>query len=203
MKTKLIAISGIDGSGKSSIISSLARKLENQGYKVLITDAMQPCNYFRNLKEASKRLNMKVWDVFGATLPNICYVADLHESINKNILPNIDIYDYIIIHRYDLCCRAYSMLNDCDMNLIDSLLMGIPKPDFHFYLDVDIEVALKRIEIRSKIKSEKENFITLSNAIQNYKKLFNKYNDIFIIDNNDTLDACINVIEEILQEEKY
>lgn len=196
MEAKIISVSGIDGSGKSSIIKGISSYLKNKNQRVLLLDAMQPCKFTEGLRNVAKNQNGKMFEVFGGNIPNICYCADFHHNIVHNLKPVINDYDFIIFHRYKLCCEAYSMLNECDMDLIKSLLSSLPEPDLQFYLDVNIDIAMERIDARSKKRSSKENKETLSRVIKNYDFLMRtEFNKTIKILNDSSVEESLNLIK--------
>jgi dTMP kinase len=196
--TKIIAFSGADGSGKSTVINQLKERIERSGQIVKTMDAMQPCRYNKVLRKVSSAKGLNQFDLFGGTVPNIIYAADLHYNLINYLNPLVDTCDYILVHRYDLCCFAYSMLSNCNMEVMKSILKSIKKPDYHFYLHIDINEMLHRIEIRGEEKSEKENKATLSRVLSNYQLLLaSDFQQVEQIENNDMESTISTIIEKI------
>ena len=111
----------------------------------------------------------------------------------------------IISHRYDICCKVYSIINEIDITAINNICKYLPSPDLIIFLDVTPETALQRIIGREK-KSWKENKRIIEKAYYIYKELIKDIpeNQILILDNNTpqkkeaNIDIIIERIDKII-----
>lgn len=172
-----ITLSGIDASGKSTIQGWICNILRNYTDKeILLVDGLKPLVYTEILKEKATQYGEDMFDTFD----DLCLLTYSLALIRKYLFviePALREGKIVITHRDDLCCKAYTMLRDKNktvMPIIEKILSNYPEKDAHFYCDIDVETALKRIEIRKKggyIPSINENRECLEQLKKNYEKL--------------------------------
>lgn len=148
-----IGISGIDGSGKTTIIKTVSDYLRSFSEKrIVICDAMKEGGYSAELRKTEEHLDAKrTFDTFfSPEIVNLTYCADLYENYNNIIQPELHKGSIVISHRSRLCCKVYSEVFSEKMNLVDLLLDSVPFPDLLIYLKTSPEIALKRVYNREK-----------------------------------------------------
>lgn len=191
----LISFSGIDGSGKSTLINCLKEYLNKIGIlNVSICDAAKPCVYNNKINSIAQSLNGNMFNVFGTDLVNFCYAIDYIKNLEYQVIPALVNGDIVIMHRNEMCCKAYSMAYNCNMRILNRILSSFPRPDLHFYLDIDPGISIERLNKRRKTTGEtptyKENYDTLTKVRNNYFSLIqNEYSSVQIVD------ASLDVIE--------
>lgn len=171
--TKIIALSGIDGSGKTTLSIWLMNYLEKNGYKVAVIHKDFSFYYYlkhKCLDENSTRVGM-AFD----------YIKSVHDLVFQHK------YDFIICDRCALCYVSYGEKYGCTcIDLIVSIFKSIIQPDIVFFIDVDIDTAVKRIKMRNKKIKENENYHFLLEVSELYKKNITKYfGDTVIVNGND------------------
>ncbi|MDI9646552.1 MAG: dTMP kinase [Archaeoglobales archaeon] len=141
----LIAIEGIDGAGKTTIANFLAEELRKMGYDVVVFKEPSNSVYGKKIKFADKRLSLEEeMDLF---------LKDRIEDVKNNIIPALKDGKIVIMDRYYYSNAAYQSARG-RLNALDILKMNekiAPKPDLVLLLDLDVEVALKRLESRGKL----------------------------------------------------
>lgn len=141
----LIAIEGIDGAGKTTIANFLAEELRKMGYDVVVFKEPSNSEYGKKIKFADKRLSLEEeLDLF---------LKDRIEDVKNNITPALKDGKIVIMDRYYYSNAAYQSARG-GLNALDILKMNekiAPKPDLVLLLDLDVEVALKRLESRGKL----------------------------------------------------
>lgn len=196
----LIALSGIDGSGKSTISEKIKEHLNSLGYKkIVLIDAMKQGIYTQQLE-----LNgvQEIRDTFSADIINLTWTADLiytYENIVKSFLCSGYI---VILHRSDLCCRVYSKLFSPKSTMIDKILNKYNIfYDLHIHLETIPKFAYNRISNRDgKVITEKEKYKNLIKASNLYKKYLkmSRHKNIEIVNNNFSIEDTMQKIKYII-----
>lgn len=199
---KIITLSGIDGSGKSTCIDIIKNLLIETGAKKIATiDSMKPGVLFNVLKKDSANMHKDIRELFSPNLINAVWTADLIRNYEKTIKPALSDFDYILLHRSELCCRVYSKLFNPDDDSIDCVLNNC---SFHYdtsiFLDITPIIAYERICQRNGISptTTKESLEMLVRANDLYKEYLDlpKYRDVI------TLNSAVskNILEDQLRE---
>ena len=161
-KTLTVAMEGIDGSGKSVQFALLKAKLEAAGFNVGVLDF--PCydSFFgRQIGEflsGSGDVSAKDVDVRSMSL---WYAMDRVEAYRRF---DMDSYDIVLLNRSTMANAAYqgsrvqiaaktkgidpqNALEDYIRWLfrLEFDILGVPKPDVFFVLDVPVEVSRKNV----------------------------------------------------------
>jgi len=150
MKGKFIVIEGIDGSGKTTIIKRLSKKLSSQNFKVRVTKEPSegPIGQFirKYINETNRR---------DPILETLLFAADRRWHIENIIKPSLEIYDYVISDRYVYSSVAYqtvsSLINEEYIYIVNRHIL---KPDYSFFIDIEPELTLKRINRKKNIFEE-------------------------------------------------
>src|SRR5208283_3483917 len=117
---KLVAVEGIDGSGKSTQIYLLRRWLELEGYKVIFTE----WNSSSIVKKATQKGKRK--RLLTPTTFSLIHCTDLAD-------------------RYVYTAFVRDAVRGCDREWVRHLYSFACHPDLTFFFDVSLEVALGRI----------------------------------------------------------
>lgn len=191
-------LEGIDGSGKTSICHNLS-----QQKPTLFASLREPSesswgNSIRKIL-ANKQLSVekkKMLDLFW---------QDRLHNLSHNILPALEKKQNIIQDRYFFSTAAYQAddtkeaLKILQMYLLDNRFL---LPDYTFFINVDVELALERIFARNQKREVFETKEKLKKTMQHYFVVFEHYKK-FIQDHPQkklyTIDGKKS-IEEITQE---
>ena len=166
MTTK-IAIIGIDGSGKTTLINKLEKRLILNGY------AVKKCSYKQHnytiLEEYSSKFfitqEMRMYASFFDFLSTFSEAKDV---------------DFILWDRFIFCILAYYRALKISSSETLSHLIQNFMPDYIYYLDIPVNSAIKRLKNRGPVKPL-ENAEFLSKVQKEYKKICKKY-PIYILD---------------------
>ncbi|ARM75692.1 dTMP kinase [Acidianus manzaensis] len=167
----MIALEGIDGSGKSSIGKELQKYLQNKykNKKILLT-------YEPFTSEITTLIQNLGWkDGISLTL---LFSADRAIHLNWIKQNNPDI---VIMDRYYLSTIAYQSSLGVKKEWIINVNSFFPKPDLTILLDLPSEIAIKRINKTDKFNFS-EKIQLLEKVRHNYLELAKEDKNIKIID---------------------
>lgn len=207
-KTKIIAIEGIDGTGKTVQTERLVNYLEELNKKVKLLSFPEYNSFFG--VEVGKLLSGKYElsaDKMDSKSMSLWYALDRYSAINKVCF---DDYDFIIFNRYTLSNAVYQSIRDIEGNNISEWVLnlehfelGLPIPDLYLVLDMDIEKSQNNISKKgersylddSKDVYEKSQGL-LEKARARYIEMSKEYLNIEII-NCSKLDGNLEEIDTI------
>ncbi|MFH1739670.1 MAG: dTMP kinase [bacterium] len=139
MKGKLIAVEGLDGSGKSTQIYLLKRWLELEDVKVFFTE----WNSSVLVKSATKR--GKKQNLLTSTTFSLIHCTDFADRWERQILPLLKAGYIVLCDRYIFTAFARDATRGCDREWLRSVYSFAAIPDITFFFQVPLEVALGRI----------------------------------------------------------
>ena len=189
---KLIAIEGIDGAGKSTLVHSVISELHNENcYQISGVGNM----FF--MKEC-RRIRKKNIDFTNKFL-NIAWLMDFYET-GKKIEKKLYEGKNVITDRYILSAKVYAeATTDVDMSSFFEIYSLLPKPDFTFLLDIEPSIAVERIKKRNKKIAFYENEHSLNLIRKKYKEKIKRESiDVFILNGN--LETQLNSIMEKIKQ---
>jgi dTMP kinase len=188
MKKIFIAFEGIDGSGTTTQSNLLKGYFESQGEKSIVTSEpttgpigkllRQLLQNRDNLFEHGYQFDCQMAYLFAAD--RYYHLYNQQDGIYQNIADGI----HVITTRYYFSSLAYNCHNREDFELVSQLNQKFPNPDLLVYLDLPIEIALKRISERP----EKEIYETqekLAKVRKNYQQIFGNYPHLMLRVNAD------------------
>jgi dTMP kinase len=144
---KLIAVEGIDGSGKSTQIYLLRRWLELNGHKVIFTE----WNSSPLVKQATRRGKKK--RLLTPTTFSLIHCTDFADRYERQILPLLRAGYLVLADRYVYTAFVRDVVRGCDTEWVRNLYSFARHPDVTFFFDVPLETALARIlEGRPQLK---------------------------------------------------
>ncbi|MEM3971130.1 MAG: dTMP kinase [Saccharolobus sp.] len=177
---RLIAIEGIDGSGKTTLALSLKQFLEEKR-KVRTLVTREPFT-----EEIINLIEKLGWN--DPLVLSLLFAAD--RAIHVRWFSNMKDRDFIILDRYYYSSIAYQGALGLDEEWIEKINSYFPKPDLTILLDLPVEIALYRL------KNDKFNF---KEKIESLKKVREKYLQLAVKYNFHIIDASKSK-EEILNE---
>lgn len=183
----LIVIEGTDGSGKSTQIGRLKRWIEDQSYGVMVSEWKTSKFIADAINDAKER------NLLNATTFSLLYAADFADRLEQVIIPALKSGFVVILDRYIYTAYARDVVRGHDIEWLKNLYDYAPEPDMVFYLDVPVEILLKRIIGSTGLDYwESGRDIGLSNdfytsfqiyqnkCIAEYRKMINEYGFISI-----------------------
>ncbi|MEM3020198.1 MAG: dTMP kinase [Candidatus Micrarchaeaceae archaeon] len=176
----LIAIEGIDGSGKSTQASLLYDSLRKNN-KVFLTKEPSKGIIGTSIRELLHRNDLSPMAM------QMLFAADREEHISKTIVPKLDEGYHVITDRYYLSTLAYGMASGIESKRLEGICYGIPEPTITFVLDIEVDKAYNRLKALGRELSvfEKQEF--LERARNAYLELAKERQNCVVIDSSKTI----------------
>jgi len=139
IKGKLIAVEGLDGSGKSTQIHLLYKWLFGNGYKVFFTE----WNSSDLVKESTKKAKKR--QLLTPTTFSLIHATDFTDRYERQILPMLKAGYIVLCDRYIFTSYARDQVRGCDPDWLRNIYQHVILPDIVFYFQLPLEVSLGRI----------------------------------------------------------
>ena len=138
-KGLLIVVEGTDGSGKSTQIEKLRRWIEDKSYGCMVSE-WKTSRLIANVIDDAKDRNL-----LNATTFSLLYAADFADRLENTIIPALNSGFVVLLDRYTYTAFARDVVRGLNIEWVKKLYNYAPKPDLVFYLDMPIDVLLKRV----------------------------------------------------------
>jgi dTMP kinase len=141
----LIVFEGIGGSGKSTVLKTVARELTLRGYTVTTTH--QPGGTAIGQKIRDITLSPQYKAELDATAQLLLYAADRYLNIKHVIQPALAAGHIVLCDRFDHSTRAYQAAgggNPATLETINRLAVGSLRPGRTYWFDVDAPTGRER-----------------------------------------------------------
>ncbi len=195
LKTKIITIEGIDGSGKTVQYGLLAAELERRGFSVMQRSYPVYDSYFgsrvgRFLTAAD---GVRATDVDQYSMA-LWFAMDRFDDLRDFRDGEAD---FLLINRYVLSNAVYQSIRDRDVGKPDIVdwvfdleyrVLGLPRPDLNIFFDVEPEQAGKNVDKKGfrDYVGEGRDVYEASKSIQQrarekYLEIAERYDDTVVI----------------------
>ena len=143
----LIAVEGLDGSGKSTQVHLLHRWLRGLGVRVHFTE----WNSSTLVRGATRRAKKR--QLLTPTTFSLVHATDFADRYERQILPMLRADSVVLCDRYVFTSYARDRVRGCDPAWLRSMYEFARRPDLTLYFRVPLETALGRIlEGRPRLK---------------------------------------------------
>ena len=136
---KLIAVEGLDGSGKSTQLYLVKRWLELEGYRVFFTE------WNSSVLVKPSTTKGKREQLLTPTTFSLIHATDFHDRVEREIIPFLKGGAIVLADRYVYTAFARDVARGVDPRWVRSLYRFAVVPTMAFYFRTPLEVALKRI----------------------------------------------------------
>lgn len=138
-KGLLVVIEGTDGSGKSTQINLLRRWIEDQCYGCMVSE-WKTSRLIANVIDDAKERNL-----LNSTTFSLLYAADFADRMENVIVPALNAGFVVLLDRYTYTAFARDVVRGLNIDWVKKLYNYAPQPDLVFYLDMPIDILLKRV----------------------------------------------------------
>ncbi len=194
----LISIEGIDGSGKSTFAKNYYQLLLKKNLPVVMTKEPGATTLGLKLREILQKKEFPVNNVAEFLL----FAADRAQHFNDFIIPNLNAKKIIISDRMadsSLAYQGYARGLDLQrIKEINSWAMNEIKPDYIFYLKVDIDVAFERIHKRNETLTDFEKKDFLKKVADGFEEIFKDKKNVITLDANKSEENILKQAENAL-----
>lgn len=136
---RLVAVEGLDGSGKSTQIYLLKRWLELQGLKVFFSE----WNSSALVKSATSK--GKKQDLLTPTTFSLIHATDFADRYERQLLPLLKAGYLVLCDRYIFTAFARDVVRGCRPSWVRGVYSFASLPDLTFFFKASLEVSLARI----------------------------------------------------------
>ena len=185
----LIVVEGTDGAGKSTHVNMLSQYIKDKCYGCTVSQWKTSRLISGVINEAKER------NMLNTTTFSLLYAADYTDRLENEVIPALKAGFVVLMDRYVYTAYVRDSVRGCNIKWLENLYSFAPKPDLVFYLDVPVDVLIKRliakdgaldyfesgrdIGLSTDIYSSFE--IYQKRCLEEYKQLMKEY-DFFKID---------------------
>lgn len=201
----IIAFVGVDGTGKTTLLTRFAKHLEKKGNKVHVIKALRPDSTFmENFNMIRKEFfsqhpdKKHQFNIIGS------YIMSFDLLQHSEAIKRLNSTDKVIIlDRWAICQQLYAKVWMAENDFTNIAYDMCIEPDLTFVIDSDMNLILQRLQNRGGA-NEFENILCL----RRLKKLYLKYaiehkNAVLIQNNNEIYKAYRNIIREYKKRNEY
>jgi dTMP kinase len=171
---KFIVLEGIDGAGTTTQSAMLAKNLKDLGYKVVTTQepTLGPVGLL--LRAILRGRVVGKGQPFDQKAVALLFAADRLDHIASEIAPFLDGGFFVVSDRYVLSSLAYQSLY-AELGWVKEVNRFAINPDLTIFLDVPVDVAVKRIASSRPDKDIYEDKETLTRVYEAYRNALSSY----------------------------
>ena len=202
---RLIAVEGLDGSGKSTQIYLLKRWLELQGLKVFFTE----WNSSTIVKTATSKGKKR--ELLTPTTFSLIHATDFADRYERQLVPLLRAGYLVLCDRYIFTAFARDTVRGCPPEWVRGLYGFAAQPDLTFFFKARLEVSLQRIlDGRPQLKyfeagmdmhlsgDPYESFRLFQGRIlEQYLAMSTEYK-FLVMDGNQTVEAQQSVVRQLV-----
>ena len=108
----------------------------------------------KNYIKRKKTLQFHRNDIFSHEFKHVLHIGSVIFRMYNEILPILDTGKNVILDRYVLCIKLFTELFlQPSCNCLSKALECLPNPDIGIYLNVDVDIAIARIQQRRLLEA--------------------------------------------------
>ncbi len=203
---RLIAVEGLDGSGKSTQIYLLKRWLELEGLKVFFSE----WNSSALVKSATSKGKKR--ELLTPTTFSLIHATDFADRYERQLVPLLRAGYIVLCDRYVFTAFARDVVRGCPPKWVRGIYNFALHPDITFFFKSKLEVSLRRIlDGRPQLKyfeagmdlhlssDPYESFrIFQGRILEQYLAMSTEFNFV-VIDANERVECQQQIVRQIVQ----
>jgi dTMP kinase len=204
---RLIAVEGLDGSGKSTQIYLLKRWLEAQNLKVYFTE----WNSSELVKSATTK--GKKQELLTPTTFSLIHATDFADRYERQLVPLLRAGYLVLCDRYIYTAYARDIVRGCQPQWVRDIYSFAAQPDLTLFFKAGLDVSLSRIlDGRPELKyfeagmdlrlstDPYESFrIFQGRILEQYLAMSGEF-DFIVIDANQAIEAQQSIVRSLISE---
>jgi dTMP kinase len=203
---RLIAVEGLDGSGKSTQIHLLKRWMELEGVKVFFSE----WNSSALVKSATSKGKKR--ELLTPTTFSLIHATDFADRYERQLVPLLRAGYIVLCDRYFFTAFARDVVRGCPPKWVRGIYNFAALPDMTFFFKAKLEVSLQRIlDGRPQLKyfeagmdmhlssDPYESFrIFQGRIIEQYLAMSTEFNFV-VIDANERVEVQQQMVRQLVQ----
>lgn len=203
---RLIAVEGLDGSGKSTQIYLLKRWLEMEGVKVFFSE----WNSSALVKSATSKGKKR--ELLSPTTFSLIHATDFADRYERQLVPLLRAGYIVLCDRYIFTAFARDVVRGCPPKWVRGIYNFAALPDITFFFKAQLEVSLQRIlDGRPQLKyfeagmdlhlstDPYESFrIFQGRILEQYLAMSTEFN-FLVIDANERIETQQQIVRQLVQ----
>lgn len=194
----LVALEGIDGSGKTTLTRNLFALLQNDNFDVLLTKEPGATALGTQIREIIHHQTIPL----SAQAQYLLFAADRAQHFSEIIIPNLKAKKLILSDRMADSSLAYQCygngLNLTMIRSINSWAMNNIIPDITIFVRIPVSIALERVKNRGNVSAYEKCETFLHNVAQGFETLYKNRDDVIIVDGTQKIEAVQSQAYDIL-----
>ncbi|MBM2659717.1 dTMP kinase [Staphylococcus pseudoxylosus] len=192
-----ITFEGPEGSGKTTVIQQVAKKLENE-YEVVLTREPGGVKTGEQIREV-----LLEGDVMDDRTEALLFAASRREHLVGKVIPSLESGKLVLCDRYidsSLAYQGYARgIGIEEVKSINEFAINGLYPDITIYLDVSVDVGRERIlkNQRNQNRLDQEDVKFHEKVVEGYKKIIHNESERFmVIDADQSVEKVVNATYE-------
>lgn len=187
----IIAFVGVDGTGKTTLLSKFEKYLKKNNKQVQILKALKPGTNFLTNYNIVKHEFIKDYPdklhYFNIISSHLMSFDLFQQSEYLKKINNDD--NVILLDRWAICQKLYSQVWMAENQFSKMVYKMCLVPDLTFVLDCELNVIKKRLELRGGA-NEFENYLALRRLKKKYIRYAESDENAILIRNNGSLESA-------------
>src|SRR5438105_6997490 len=202
---RLIAVEGLDGSGKSTQIYLLKRWLEAEGVRVYFSE----WNSSELVKSATSKGKKR--ELLTPTTFCLIHATDFADRYERQLMPLLRAGYIVLCDRYIFTAFGRDTVRGCPPKWVRGIYSFAALPDLTFFFKADLEVSLRRIldgrpelkyfeagmDLRLSADSYESFRIFQGRILEQYLSMSTEFN-FLIIDANQRVEAQQSIVRQLV-----